>query len=241
MTVDDQSSPAESGRLLLRSVPLGTLATLMRDGDGAPYASLAPVATDHDGSPILLISDLADHTRNIREDNRVSLLLNGSEGFEDPLAGARLTLQGRLIRPDDASGLRRRYLARHPSASLYADFGDFGFYRLTIEKAHLVAGFGRIHWIDGNDLRMAPADELMAADADIVAHMNEDHRDAVQLYATKLLGCDGDDWIMTGIDAEGADLRAKSQVARLTFDTIVNNSTDVRKVLISLVNKARSA
>ncbi len=240
MTVDDQSSPAATGRFLLRSVPLGMLATVMRDTCGAPYASLTPVATDHDGSPLLLISDLADHTKNIREDNRISLLLNGSEGLEDPLAGARLTLQGQLARQDDPE-LRRRYLARHPAASLYADFGDFGFYRLEIEKAHLVAGFGRIHWMDGDELRVAPADDLTTADADIIAHMNEDHRDAVQLYATKLLGRDGDDWIMTGIDAEGADLRAKSQVTRLTFDTIVNNSTDVRKVLISLVNKARSA
>lgn len=239
MTADDQSSPATTGRFLLRSVQLGTLATVMREGDGAPYASLVPLATDHDGRPILLISDLADHTKNVKADDRVSMLLNGSEGHEDPLAGARLTLQGRLSRSQDPAELRRRYLARHPSASLYADFGDFGFYRLDIEKAHLVAGFGRIHWIDGEKLLVDPPAELVASDADVIAHMNEDHNDAVQLYANRLLDRDGDSWIMTGVDVEGADLRMKDQVARISFNNNVNNSTDVRKELVSLVNKAR--
>jgi putative heme iron utilization protein len=238
MTADDHPSPATTGRFLLRSVPLGALATVMRDGGGAPYASLVPVATDHDGAPILLMSDLADHTKNVHEDDRASLLLNGSEGHEDPLAGARLTLQGRLTRNDDQE-LRRRYLARHPAASLYADFGDFGFYRLTIEKAHLVAGFGRIHWIEGADLLVTPPDGLSASEVDIVAHMNQDHADAVQLYARALLGRDGEGWIMTGVDAEGADLRMKSQVARLSFDNIVKKSTDVRRELVSLVKQAR--
>ncbi len=240
MTVDDRSSPATAGRHLLRSVPIGALATVMRETDGAPYASLAPMATDHDGCPILLISDLADHTKNAKLDERVSLLLNGSEGHEDPLAGARLTLQGRLSRPENPE-LRRRYLARHPAAALYADFGDFGFYRLLVEKAHLVAGFGRIHWIEGAALLIEPPAELAASDADITAHMNDDHQDAIQLYANTLLGLEGDDWIMTGVDAEGVDLRRKERVARLRFDGMVNTSTDVRKELVSLVNKARSA
>ena len=238
--IDDQPSPAADGRFLLRSVALGTLATVMRGGEGAPYASLASVATDHDGSPILLISDLADHTKNVKEDDRVSLLLNGSEGHDDPLAGARLTLQGRLTRKDDPE-LRRRYLSRHPASAFYADFGDFGFYHFGIEKAHLVAGFGRIAWIDGGDLLVSPSDALAASDADVVAHMNEDHLDAIQLYANRLLGLEGDDWLMTGIDVEGADLRRGNQVARLTFDNIVNNSTDVRNELVSLVNKSRAS
>ncbi|MGI9492074.1 MAG: HugZ family protein [Geminicoccaceae bacterium] len=238
MTADDQLSPATTGRFLLRSVQLGALATIMRDSGGAPYASLVSVATDHDGSPILLISDLADHTKNLRNDDRVSLLLNGSEGLTDPLAGARLTLQGKLARHDDQEG-RRRYLARHAKASFYADFADFGFYRLDIEKAHLVAGFGRIHWLMRDDLLITTPDALVACDAEVVAHMNDDHGDAVQLYANKLLGRDGDGWLMTGIDAEGADLRNNGQVTRLTFGNKVNNSTDVRNELIRLVNKSR--
>lgn len=236
---DDDREPAEATiRHLIRSVAQGSLATVMRGGDGAPYASLVLVATDHDGSPAVLLSDLADHTKNLTEDDRVSLLLNGSRAFADPLAGERVTLQGRLGRCDDAD-LRRRYLARHPQAAVYADFGDFAFYRLALDKAHLVAGFGRIHWVPGDALIVAPTAELVACEVDILTHMNQDHRDAIQLYANVLLGRDGDGWMMTGVDVEGADLRREGEVARLIFDRPVENSTDVRRELLNLVNQAR--
>lgn len=240
MTAHDGTPPAETARHIVRSVPLGTLATVMRETGGAPYASLVSVATAHDGTPILLISDLADHTRNVARDDRVSLLLNGSEGHEDPLAGERLTLQGRLMRSDDPV-IRRRYLTRHPKAAMYADFSDFGFHHLTIDKAHLVAGFGRIHWMEGSALVVNPPKALIDAEADIVTHMNEDHRDAIQLYAARLLGRDGGDWLMTGVDVEGCDLRRQDQVARLAFERPVQDSTDVRKQLVTLVNKARNS
>ncbi len=240
MTDDDRSRIDASARHLLRSAPVGSLATAMRESGGAPYASLVAVATDHDGAPILLLSDLADHTKNLKIDDRMSLLLTGSKGHEDPLAGERLSLMGRLVR-SEAPNLRQRYLARHHRAAGYAEFADFGFYHMAVERAHLVAGFGRIHWIEGEKLRIASAEQLVAAEMDIVAHMNDDHADAVQLYATVLLGLDEGEWRITGVDGEGADLRFQDQVARLPFGSQVENSTDVRKELIRLVNKARSA
>lgn len=240
MIDDDHSRIDAAARHLLRSAPLGSLATVMRESDGAPYASLVAIATDHDGAPILLLSDLADHSKNLKIDDRVSLLLTGSKAHEDPLAGERLSLMGRLVR-SDAPRLRERYLARHHRAAGYAAFADFGFYHMSVDRAHLVAGFGRIHWIDGTNLRIEPSDQLVAAETDIVAHMNDDHADAVQLYATELLGCGDGDWRLTGIDGEGADLRLQDQVARLPFGRLVQNGTDVRKKLIRLVNKARSS
>jgi putative heme iron utilization protein len=238
MTPDDGMEVGLAARRLIRGAALGALATIMRDADGAPYASLVAVATDQDGAAALLLSDLADHTRNLREDARVSLLLAGDDRHEDPLAGERLTLQGRLVR-SDAEGLRRRYLARHPQAALYADFADFAFYRLEAEKAHLVAGFGRIHWIEREALTVAPPPALIELEESIVAHMNEDHADAIHLCATRLLGREGEGWRMTGVDAEGVDLRRGGAVARLAFDAVVENGTDVRKELVRLVNKAR--
>jgi len=238
MTDDNQRSPGEAARHLLRSTPFGALATVMREAGGAPYTSMVAVATDYDGSPILLVSDLADHTKNLKLDDRVSLLLIGDGMEEDPMAGERLTLQGRLSL-GTTPNLRERYLARHPKAALYADFGDFGFYRMTIEKAHLIGGFGKIHWMPGEDLTIDPPRALSEAEADIVGHMNDDHADAIQLYATRLLQRTEGAWRMTGVDIEGVDLRFEDQVARLPFDAAVADSTDVRQELITLVNKAR--
>ena len=129
---------------LLRSIRSGALATLASAG-GFPFASLTTVATDHDGSPIFLLSQLSAHTRNLMADSRASLLL-ARMGKGDPLAHPRLTLVGRIEKAQDAdrARLRARFLARHPKAALYVDFGDFGFYRLAGVSAHLNGGFAKV-------------------------------------------------------------------------------------------------
>ena len=124
---------------------------------------------------------------------------------------------------------------------MYADFGDFAFWRVEVSRAHLVAGFGRIHWIDGRDLLldMTGAEALAATERDIVAHMNDDHADAIQLYATRLLGRSGEGWRMTGLDPEGLDLRRAGEVARLPFDRRVTDAESARAELVRLAKRAR--
>jgi putative heme iron utilization protein len=182
--------------------------------DGWPYASLVMIASDAAANPLLMISELAEHTQNILSQDRVGLLIDGTEGLDNPLTGARVTLVGRAAKTTDTEHLAR-YLARHADAALYAGFADFALYRLEVERVHMVAGFGAIHWIDKSAyaIDLAAAGELVAAEADIVSHMNDDHADAVQLYATKLLGLAGEGWMMTGVDPEGCDLRNGGTVA----------------------------
>lgn len=240
MTVPVPDAAIQEARYLLRAVPQGALATIMRQSAGAPYASLVLLASDHDGTPLLLLSDLADHTKNLAEEPRVSLLLDGSAGHEDPLAGARLTLQGRLETTAEPRH-RARYLARHPMAKLYAGFGDFRLWRMAVERGHLVAGFGRIHWLPGGRLIGPEAPALRDGEADIVEHMNQDHGEALQLYATRLLGRAAGSWQMTGIDPDGLDLRSGSATARLAFDAPVTDPGAARTTLIQLVARARAA
>jgi heme iron utilization protein len=239
MTAEAVENPAAAVRRTARAVPRAALGTLLRGTGGAPYVSLVNVATDHDGAPLLLLSDLADHTRNLAVDERASLLFDGTGEREDPLAGERVTLQGRL-RQSDEPRHRSRYLARHPAATGYADFKDFHFYRLAIERAHLVAGFGRIHWLEAAAVLVEPAPALIAHEADIVRHMNEDHRDALDAYAQGLLGRGGTGWRLTGIDPEGADLRQGAGTARLTFGQPVLGPESARAELVRLARLARS-
>lgn len=233
-------------RDLLRRLDRAALASALPgptapDGGAAwPYASLVLAAVDHDLSPILLLSDLAEHTKAILADGRVSLLFDGTVGLDQPLTGPRVTVLGRATRTGDER-LGQRFLSRHPDATLYAGFKDFHFYRVDLERAHLVSGFGKIRWLDAAELRPAPAPAgLAASEAGIVNHMNDDHADALQLYAGKLLGLPGSDWRMTGVDAEGIDLRRGGQVARLPFDIAVVDAADARTALISLVARARA-
>jgi len=145
--------PAATARALIRASGRATLASVLRRdfAAGWPYASLVLVACRPDATPILLLSDLADHSKNIVADDRVSLLFDGTEGLEEPLAGTRLTLVGRARETTDSAD-RALYLARHPSAARYAGFKDFRFYRIDAVGGHLVAGFGRIHWLDAKDV-----------------------------------------------------------------------------------------
>lgn len=226
-------------RTLVRSRDRGGLATAMT-GDGWPYASLVMLACDAAANPLLMISELAEHTQNILADNRVGLLIDGTAGLDNPLTGARVTLVGRAEKTTDPDH-KARYVARHPDAALYAGFADFALYRLAVERVHMVAGFGAIHWIEkpAYALDSASARELIAAEAEIVSHMNRDHADAVQLYATRLLGLDGAGWVMTGVDPEGCDLRNGGTVARLAFDVPVGTAEEARAALVKLVGEAR--
>lgn len=227
-------------RRLMRALPCATLATALA-ADGWPYASLVLVACRHNASPLLLLSELAVHTRNIAADARVSLLFDGTEGRGDRLGGARLTVLG-TAKPSGAPDDRERFLARHASAAAYAEFGDFGLYHVEVARAHLVAGFGRIAWIDPADLLLSgDCAALRAREAEIVAHMNGEHADALALCATRLLGRPAGAWRMTGCDPEGCDLALEGMHARLDFDRPVAGADEARAELAALLAGARAS
>jgi len=236
----DKAPPGAAARRLMRSRRTAALATAQA-AEGRPYASLVLTAVDHDAAPILLLSRLAEHTRNLEADPRACLLFDGTDGLDSPLTGARASVLGRAERTAGAR-LRDRFLARHPDAAAYAGFADFGFFRFEVERAHLVAGFGRIHWAERADVLYAgETDALADREADIVAHMNQDHADAVQLYAVKLCGAAGDGWRMTGCDPEGCDLARGPATLRLDFERAVATAEEARVELVRLVKRARAA
>jgi heme oxygenase (biliverdin-IX-beta and delta-forming) len=237
MRATDDFNPSQAAKRLLREAGKGALATLLPGG--APYASLVTVATAMDGAPIMLLSRLARHTANVGADPRVSLLLEG-EREGDPLEGARVSVSGILSRTDDAAA-RRRFLARHPSARAYAGFADFGFWRMDMSGAHLVAGFGRIVDLKKDQLRtdIGDAGQLAAAEESALAHLNADHRDTIALYATKLLGDEAGDWRIVSLDPEGCDLMRGERVRRLEFPERVTNADALREVFTRLAQQAR--
>ncbi|MGA9950534.1 MAG: DUF2470 domain-containing protein [Xanthobacteraceae bacterium] len=246
--------PKAVAKELLRATRAGTLATIDRN-TGHPFASLVNVATDIDGAPPILISRLATHTANLEVDARASLLLAAS-GKGDPLAHPRLTALGafcQIARDEPAEPrLRRRFLARHPKSELYAGFADFSFWRLDTISAHLNGGFARAADLKASDVLtdISGTEDLIAAEESAVAHMNEDHADAVQLYAAKLCGADagkaasgeggGGHWRITGIDPEGLDLARSDATLRLPFPQRVSDAQQLRKTVVELAAKARA-
>jgi putative heme iron utilization protein len=230
---------------LLRSIRAGALATIDRN-TGHPFGSLVNVATDSDGSPLILISRLSSHTANLETDSRASVLLS-TAGKGDPLAHPRLTVLGRFTKiaddgPDETRS-RRRFLARHPKAELYAGFADFALWRMSVESAHLVGGFGRAANLAAADVMtdISGGRDLLEIEASAIAHMNDDHADAIALYATKLLGAETGAWRVTGIDPDGLDLASGDTVLRLEFPQRVTAAGQLREVLADLAKQARES
>ena len=233
-------APASLARGLVRRLDRAALATVFRGDPGRPnpglapgwpYASLVLSATDLDGSPLLLLSDLADHSRNLAADPRLSLLYDGTCGLAQPLTGPRLTLAGRAEACGEARA-RRRFLARHPGAALYADFADFRLYRVAVERGHLVAGFGRVHWLAADGLRLPEEDWrwLAAVEPALLERLNTEHAATLAALGGQLSGEAGP-WRLTGVDPEGCDLRLDGRPARLFFPERVSDPDAVMRVI----------
>jgi putative heme iron utilization protein len=225
------------GRHLLRVVRSGALGTIAPQG--APFTSLVTVATAFDGSPLILTSGLSAHTAHMEQDPRVSLLLAETRRG-DPLAHPRLTVSGRAERVPGTEA-RERFLARHPKAVLYMDFPDFGFWRIHVTGGHLNGGFARAATLSRQDLILdiSDAEALKSAEARAIGHMNDDHTDALVLYATRIAREADGPWLASGCDPEGIDLICGERSARITFPRRVTSPSALRAVLVELAEAAR--
>jgi hypothetical protein len=239
MKPDNAFDARLAAKKLLREGRSGALASLM-PGSGDPYCSLVNVATESSGAPLLLLSTLALHTKNMLADNRVSLMLDERKDG-DPLEGARVMLMGTAAATDDPAA-RTAYLRRHPEAEMFANFGDFAFYRMETKRAHLVAGFGRIVDLAAADILtdMSDAQALLEAQGEAIAHMNADHAAACRLYAGKLLGAPDGDWACVGIDPDGIELQCGRMALRLFFPQRIIAPGPLRAVLKQLADQARA-
>ncbi len=242
LPVDDEARLL--AKKLMRSARSGALATNAAD-EGIPFASLVAVGTDIDGSPVILTSQLSVHTRLLAADPRCSLLLS-AVGKGDPLAHPRLTLLARAERlepgSDEVQRIRRRYLLQHPKAALYVDFPDFAFWRLNVSSGSLNGGFGRAYRMGREDLLtdMAAFPGFAEMEAGAVEHMNEDHGEAVALYATRLCGARDGAWRLIGIDPEGLQLALGDELLRLAFSPPLRGPEELRSRLVDLAREARA-
>ncbi len=223
----------------MRRALKASLATIDHE-TGSPYASLVIVAADAGGAPVMLLSTLANHTKNLGKDPRACLLFDETGGDGELLEGARLSVSG-IMEKTAAPDIRARFLNRHPSAAGYAGFKDFDYYTLKVEGAHFVGGFGLITDISAQDLKtdISEAAALFDAETDIVEHMNKDHADAVRLFATKLLGAPDGDWRFVSCDPLGCDLVLEEAGLRLNFPQRVTTPDEVREALVELTRTAR--
>lgn len=233
------STAAVEARRFLRSTRSGVLSTHSARFPGYPFGSVAPFVLDHDGCPLILISTIAEHTRNIAADPHVSLIAF-DPASPDMQAGARLTLLGEARIADKQDGaLRARYLRYFPQARQYFDMHDFLFHRITVAQARYIGGFGNIHWLDAAALR-PPANSLAEQEAGILTHMNADHADSLRAYCRQVHGVETSAAEMVGIDCDGFDVLAAGRLLRFAFDTPILDAAAARTALVALSRAAQT-
>jgi hypothetical protein len=236
---------AERVRTLMTLVPVATLSTLSRKHPGFPFGSLMPFALDSAGRPTFLISNMAMHTQNLKEDPRCSLFVGQASADGDPLGAARATLVGHAtpVPEQDLASVRQQYLARHENSRYWVDFSDFSFFRLQPVDLYYVGGFGVMGWVDAQDYEQAAPDPLAEAAPGILAHMNADHVDAMILLARSHADIEATEATMTSVDRLGFSLRLKTndgvKGARINFVHEVATPQDTRAVLVEMVQQAR--
>jgi heme iron utilization protein len=230
---DDGYDPAWEARRLLRAARVGTLAT---SDKGHPFASLVTPACLPDGSLALLLSRLSEHTRHLVADPRCSVMVTGTAVDENPQTTPRVTVTGVAEVVADPA-LKARFLAVHPYASLYVDFGDFSFWRIKPGPARLVGGFGRAFRLKAGDVTPDPdaVAAVLASEPAILAHCNHDHANALAALA----GSAGD-WRMVAADVDGFDLALEGKVIRVPWSGPVKDAAEVRQELVRLATTSQA-
>lgn len=239
----ERPSHAADARTLLAASSRGVLATLAHD-DGYPYASVVELLGTDDGDIVLLLSNLAVHTRNLTADDRASIVISEHDVVDEVLALGRATYKGRVSRVEEPGALREAYLALHPGASTFVDFADFYFYRLAVESVRYIGGFGRMSWIDADAWTSSEVDPLVNIAPGVIEHMNTDHAHNLVDYAHAFTEAS---WAtearMVRLDHLGFDLRVwdgdRATEVRIGFAEPKVTSEQVHEVMVRLARLAR--
>ena len=247
LTPEDVKTPThgERARTLVAGQRTGVLATLTEDG--FPYGSYVTFAID-DGDPVFLVSTMAAHTKNLAHESKSSLLVHESVA-DDPLANGRVTLVGTCRELDDPGSAREAFLAAHPQASYYADFKDFGFWKLTVSSVRYIGGYGRMSWVEVDDWANGEVDPIAPFEKGIVEHMNDDHADALVAYTRAFTRADAEKVTaekvkMVSCDRYGFELSVVTdkgpRPARIAFDAPIATGDEARQAMITLLKRARA-
>ncbi len=237
---------AERARTFVYLGRVGSLSTLSRKRPGFPFGSVMPYGLDDHGRPIFLISTMAMHTQNLQADRHASLLVTQQDTEGEPLGASRVTLVGNvLLAPkSELAEARKLYLERHANSKYWADFEDFSFYRMDVVDVYYVGGFGVMGWVSASDYDRSQPDPLADSMAEIIEHMNADHKDTLVMLARTFAHIDSMEATMTAVDRLGFHVRLKTaegmRGARIAFLQEVRDATETRKVLVEMVKQARS-
>ena len=235
--MSQELQPGEEGmiaRKLLRSLDCGVLATMSQELPGFPFGSVTPYVTTHDGHVVILVSDIAQHTKNMGENDKVCLtVMDNADGNKQEQGRATIIGHARPVPSDRLDEASERYFAFFPEARHYSKAHAFTFFWIETVRVRYIGGFGKIFWIEEEDWGV-PAPEWSTEEAEIVKHMNDDHSSAVVAMTKVHAQVDDPEATLIAMDPEGCHLKTKCGIHYLSFGTSAMTKDSVREAMIAL-------
>lgn len=225
-------------KTLVRQQHSGVLSTHSQSQQGYPFGSIVPYFMTPEGDLIIYISQIAQHTRNIKGNHKVSMTVFDNLA-DDSQASARVTLLGDAYLIDDEA-IKAQYFSLFKQAQKYQQTHDFMFYKITQQRVRYIGGFGKIHWINKDDWQLEVTNWQQAS-AGIVEHMNDDHQDAMQLILAHKFHFEAQQVSMLSAFCEGMHVQADNNIYYLPFDNVCTTAVQVREQLVKATHNARAA
>lgn len=220
----------------------GILSTISLAVEGYPFGSVTPYCLDENFRPNLLISSIAQHTKNIEANSKVSLTIVEENTNTNKQAKGRLTYIGNAVKVEDDEAIKRRYTSYFPESKEYFKTHDFHFYRIEPVRLRYIGGFGKIFWLETEEVQSRNIFNF-ESEPRIVDHMNDDHKHNIKDYLTNLMGLevsDDSNYWMAGLDQYGVDLILNKKLYRLNYDKELESPEQAREIMVELAKKAKA-
>jgi putative heme iron utilization protein len=236
------SEKVQAAFQLLAGQGNGVLSTISLAVEGYPFGSVTPYCLDDQFRPNLLISGIAQHTKNIQENSKVSLTIVEENTNTNKQAKGRLTYIGDAKKVEDDKNIKRRYTSYFPESKEYFKTHDFHFYRIEPVRLRYIGGFGKIFWLEQEEMFTKNIFNN-EGESRVINHMNEDHKHNIKDYLSNLLQLEVTDeanfW-MAGMDQFGVDLILNKKLHRLNFDSPLTSPEQAREIMVELAKKAKA-
>lgn len=229
-------------KLQFRQTQVAVASTVSKNMKGYPFGSVVPYMSDSDGKAYMYISDIAQHSRNLTLDSKLSLTIYDQASRGDQNESARITIVGdaSIVADDQHDQLLERYIRLFPDAEAYKQAHGFKLWQVEVKRVRYIGGFGKIFWLEADEWLSEPAPWSFAESQGMVAHMNEDHQDAMALMLKHHHGISDDKVVMTDIVTDGCYLYSNDRNYFVPFASACVAKADARKQLVALTQEARA-
>lgn len=225
-----------SCRSFLHKIDTGVLSTQMEhEGETYPYGSICPFVLTPSGEIIILISEIAAHTKNININQNVSFTVY-DQYADNKQRSSRCSIMSKATKIGDESESNMAvelYTKFFPESKKYFEAHDFNFYKLSAQRVRYIQGFGKINWIEGSDFK-AVNPKWWEKKQHLIDHMNNDHQSALKKYRDQILEIEGEVSLFD-ISVEGFHLLVDEKTYYISFSKPCLEEDSVRDEFIWLL------